>query len=167
MSSRNRLIAVPAIVVLALFGASACASSGGSSKPSTPAAGSASPARSVTAKPSPPPAKPGAPTGTKSSWVPNNPSLADVCRSKLPSQARDTLTLIDKGGPYPYRNDGIVFENRENRLPKQATGYYHEYTVVTPGSDDRGARRVVTGSVGEEYWTSDHYASFQEIDGRC
>ncbi|AUG77128.1 hypothetical protein CFP65_2288 [Kitasatospora sp. MMS16-BH015] len=171
MSSRNRLIAVPAFVVLALVGASACASSGGAAKPAA-AASTASPARTgtgVTAKPSPPPAKPGTPaaSGSRSSWVPDNPSLADVCRSKLPSQARDTLTLIDKGGPYPYRNDGIVFENRESRLPKQATGYYHEYTVVTPGSDDRGARRVVTGSVGEEYWTSDHYATFQEIDGRC
>lgn len=90
-----------------------------------------------------------------------------ICQSRLPSQARDTLGLIAKGGPYPYRTDGIVFENRESRLPKQRTGYYHEFTVVTPGSGDRGTRRVVTGGAGEEYWTGDHYSTFQKIDGRC
>ncbi|GAB2726381.1 ribonuclease domain-containing protein [Kitasatospora kifunensis] len=90
-----------------------------------------------------------------------------VCQSRLPSQARDTLALIGKGGPYPYRTDGVVFDNREKRLPKEPSGYYHEYTVVTPGSGDRGARRIVTGGAGEEYWTADHYASFQKIDARC
>ncbi|MFE0461766.1 ribonuclease domain-containing protein, partial [Kitasatospora sp. NPDC058965] len=90
-----------------------------------------------------------------------------VCRSTLPSQARDTVALIAKGGPYPYRTDGVVFENREGRLPRKATGYYHEYTVVTPGSGDRGTRRVVTGGPGEEYWTGDHYATFQRIDLGC
>lgn len=99
--------------------------------------------------------------------MPTDPALADVCRTKLPAQAVDTLGLIAKGGPYPYRSDGIVFENRENRLPRKASGYYHEYTVVTPGSGDRGARRVVTGGTGEQYWTADHYGSFQEIDARC
>ncbi len=99
--------------------------------------------------------------------MPTSTALADVCRSKLPSQAIDTLNLIAKGGPYPYRSDGIVFENRESRLPRESNGYYHEFTVVTPGSDDRGTRRVVTGSGGEQYWTADHYASFQEIDPRC
>lgn len=90
-----------------------------------------------------------------------------VCQSRLPGQARDTLVLIGKGGPYPYRTDGVVFDNREKRLPKEPSGYYHEYTVVTPGSGDRGARRIVTGGAGEEYWTADHYATFQRIDARC
>ncbi|WP_035806064.1 ribonuclease domain-containing protein [Kitasatospora mediocidica] len=94
-------------------------------------------------------------------------ATAQVCQSKLPSQARDTLGLIAKGGPYPYRSDGIVFDNREGRLPKQRSGYYHEYTVVTPGSGDRGTRRVVTGGPGEEYWTDDHYSTFQTIDPHC
>jgi ribonuclease T1 len=97
-----------------------------------------------------------APTGT-----------GGICQTKLPSQAKDTLALIAKGGPYPYRTDGIVFENRENRLPRHGSGYYHEYTVVTPGSGDRGTRRVVTGGPGEEYWTGDHYATFQRIDLAC
>nr|BEK65796.1 hypothetical protein KPHV_30230 [Kitasatospora purpeofusca] len=99
--------------------------------------------------------------------MPTDPALADVCRTRLPDQARDTLGLIAKGGPYPYRSDGIVFENRESRLPRKTSGYYHEFTVVTPGSGDRGARRVVTGDSGEQYWTADHYATFQEIDSRC
>ncbi|MDH6131704.1 ribonuclease T1 [Kitasatospora sp. MAA4] len=94
-------------------------------------------------------------------------SSAQVCQSKLPSQAKDTLALIAKGGPYPYRSDGIVFDNREGRLPKQRSGYYHEFTVVTPGSGDRGTRRVVTGGTGEEYWTDDHYSTFQGIDAHC
>ncbi len=114
-----------------------------------------------------PTAAPAPRTGSAAAWVPTSTAYADVCQSKLPSQARDTLGLIAKGGPYPYRTDGIVFENRESRLPKRGSGYYHEYTVVTPGSGDRGTRRVVTGTSGEEYWTGDHYSSFQQIDARC
>jgi len=150
MTSRNRLIAVAVLLVCAIAAAAAYALLGNRTSASTPAKPSA-----ATVKPS---------AGT---WVPSNPAIADVCRSGLPGQARDTLTLIAKGGPYPYRSDGVVFENRESRLPRQPKGYYHEYTVVTPGSDDRGTRRVVTGRAGEEYWTADHYSSFQEIDVRC
>nr|WP_263108113.1 ribonuclease domain-containing protein [Kitasatospora sp. DSM 101779] len=100
-------------------------------------------------------------------WLPSDPAIADVCRTRLPAQADRTLVLIAEGGPYPYRSDGVVFENREGLLPRHTTGYYHEYTVVTPESDDRGTRRIVTGTAGERYWTSDHYASFREIDPRC
>lgn len=81
----------------------------------------------------------------------------------LPPEAAQTLSLIDAGGPYPYDSDGITFENREDILPAQDEGYYKEYTVETPGSDDRGARRIVTGSNGELYWTDDHYFSFSRI----
>lgn len=86
-----------------------------------------------------------------------------VAESALPREARETLELIDAGGPFPERQDGSVFENRERILPRHDRGYYHEYTVPTPGSDDRGARRVVTGDEGEYYWTEDHYASFERI----
>ncbi|MFI6764014.1 ribonuclease domain-containing protein [Streptomyces sp. NPDC050355] len=81
----------------------------------------------------------------------------------LPSQARDTLRLIDAGGPFPYRQDGTVFGNRERLLPRQARGYYHEYTVPTPSSPDRGARRLVTGLGHETYYTDDHYRSFKAV----
>ena len=74
-----------------------------------------------------------------------------------------TLALIDAGGPFPYRQDGTVFSNREHLLPAEAFGYYHEYTVPTPGSHDRGARRIVTGSQSEAYYTDDHYRSFWRI----
>lgn len=82
---------------------------------------------------------------------------------ELPEQARQTLALIARGGPFPHRQDGAVFQNRERLLPRQPSGYYHEYTVETPGSDDRGARRIITGAAGEIFYTEDHYASFIQV----
>ncbi|MFG2894863.1 ribonuclease [Streptomyces sp. NPDC048248] len=95
-------------------------------------------------------------------------AVGDICYSKLPSQAHDTLDLIEKGGPYPYPQDGTVFDNREGILPQQSSGYYHEFTVVTPGSPDRGARRIVAGEkTDEDYYTADHYESFDLVDRSC
>ncbi|GHF26048.1 hypothetical protein GCM10010218_03470 [Streptomyces mashuensis] len=95
-------------------------------------------------------------------------STGDICYSELPSQAHDTIRLIDNGGPFPYPKDGTVFTNREGVLPRQSSGYYHEYTVITPGSPDRGARRIVTGrQAHEDYYTDDHYASFDKVDFSC
>lgn len=90
-----------------------------------------------------------------------------VCVSALPRQAAGTLALIARGGPFPYRQDGEVFENREHALPAEPAGYYHEYTVVTPGSPTRGARRIVTARSGADYYTADHYASFAAVDPGC
>lgn len=82
----------------------------------------------------------------------------------LPRQVSDTVALIERGGPYRNRQDGAVFGNRERILPRKASGFYHEYTVETPGSGDRGARRVVTGDRDREFfYTGDHYASFVRI----
>ena len=89
--------------------------------------------------------------------------LTVVAVADLPAEARDTLKLIDKGGPYPFSRDGVVFGNFEKILPKQDRGYYREYTVKTPGESDRGARRIVTGKGGERYYTDDHYESFRRI----
>ncbi|WP_343968560.1 MULTISPECIES: ribonuclease [Kribbella] len=89
--------------------------------------------------------------------------LRYVSAAELPKEARQTLALIDKGGPYPYSRDGIVFGNREKILPKQSNGYYHEFTVKTPGENDRGARRIITGRSDERYYTDDHYKSFRRI----
>ncbi|HRW18750.1 MAG TPA: ribonuclease domain-containing protein [Dermatophilaceae bacterium] len=87
-----------------------------------------------------------------------------VDESALPAQARETLALIRKGGPYPYpRNDDQTFGNREGILPKQPSGFYKEYTVVTPGSADRGERRIIVGKDGAKYYTDDHYDSFRRI----
>lgn len=84
----------------------------------------------------------------------------------LPPEAVATLEAIDRGGPFPYDRDGTVFQNREGRLPARPRGYYREYTVETPRSPDRGARRVVTGGDPPEvyYYTSDHYRSFRRIE---
>lgn len=97
--------------------------------------------------------------------------LGEVAFEALPLQAQQTLALIRQGGPFPYRKDGSVFGNRERLLPRQARGYYSEYTVPTPGSRDRGARRIIAGkgtagdpaTSGEYYYTDDHYQSFRRI----
>jgi len=83
--------------------------------------------------------------------------------AELPREARDTLALIKKGGPFPYAKDGTVFGNREGRLPPRKRGTYREYTVRTPGERTRGARRIVAGPPGEYWYTDDHYASFRRI----
>lgn len=89
--------------------------------------------------------------------------LPTIRYQDLPRQAQDTIALIEQGGPFPFRRDGVTFQNRERILPSKPSGYYREYTVVTPGSSDRGARRIVAGSAGELYYTNDHYESFREV----
>ncbi|MDQ3579440.1 MAG: ribonuclease N [Actinomycetota bacterium] len=108
------------------------------------------------------PSSPGASSGA----VPGADAGLDVRPlSELPGQAKETWSLIEKGGPYPYpRNDGTSFQNREKLLPAQKSGYYREYTVPTPGNSDRGARRLVTGAEKELFYTGDHYASFVVVD---
>ena len=83
----------------------------------------------------------------------------------LPPEARNTLALIARGGPFPHQQDGVVFGNYEHLLPNEPRGYYHEYTVETPGAHDRGARRIITGGNPPEvyYYTDDHYRSFREF----
>jgi ribonuclease T1 len=88
--------------------------------------------------------------------------LPEVSVAALPKEAQETLALVKRGGPFPYRQDGATFGNFEKRLPVRARGYYREYTVPTPGARDRGARRIVAGG-GEYYYTDDHYRSFRRI----
>lgn len=83
--------------------------------------------------------------------------------SSLPPEATDTANLIEQGGPFPYPEDGTVYENREGVLPACASGYYHLYTVPTPGAPDRGERRLITGQGGEHYYTADGYATFVQV----
>ncbi|MFF8728679.1 ribonuclease domain-containing protein [Streptomyces sp. NPDC015171] len=101
-----------------------------------------------------------APSASAPGWA---AGMATVRASRLPAEARGTLGLIDRGGPFPYSKDGAVFGNFEGHLPEHRRGYYHEYTVRTPGSADRGARRIVTGQGGEIYYTDDHYESFRAV----
>lgn len=88
---------------------------------------------------------------------------AEIAVSALSPEARATLALIERGGPFPYDRDGVVFRNFEKRLPVRERGYYREYTVRTPGLAHRGARRIVAGQGGEFYFTDDHYQSFRRI----
>jgi guanyl-specific ribonuclease Sa len=90
---------------------------------------------------------------------------AAAADADLPPEARATLARIAAGGPFPYERDGIEFRNFEHRLPERARGWYHEYTVETPGVDHRGARRIVTGGQPPSEWwyTDDHYATFRRI----
>lgn len=102
---------------------------------------------------------------------PTQPVAADTPRSGLPTvrvgelpvAARETLALVDRGGPFPYDKDGTTFNNFERVLPDRAGGYYREYTVPTPGERDRGARRLVVGDDGDVYYTDDHYRSFRQV----
>ena len=109
-----------------------------------------------------PPASPGTEQGPSDAPTPAS-GLPTIAESALPRQARDTLALIRAGGPYPYDEDDGIFQNRERILPRQSRGYYREYTVETPGSDDRGARRIIGGVDGDRYYTDDHYDSFRQI----
>ena len=95
-------------------------------------------------------------------------NLGTVALATLPPEARTTHRLILAGGPFPYRKDGTVFGNRERLLPRADRGFYREYTVRTPGSPDRGARRIVCGGLRPTvpeacFYTADHYASFKLI----
>lgn len=100
--------------------------------------------------------------GEESSLAPL-PSASAVS-GDLPPEGLDTIALIRDDGPFPYRQDGTVFQNRERRLPVRERGYWREYTVPTPGEFDRGARRIVHGRGDEFYYTDDHYASFTLLD---
>lgn len=90
-------------------------------------------------------------------------SIPRVAISQLPPEVETTINLISRGGPFPYRKDGIVFKNLERLLPLQPLGHYQDYTVLTPGATDRGPRRLIAGQNGEKYYTDDHYNSFQEV----
>jgi ribonuclease T1 len=91
-------------------------------------------------------------------------TIPTVSLKSLPPQVTATVHRIEDGGPFPYPwDDGIVFHNYEHLLPAEPDGYYHEYTVPTPGSPDRGTRRIVTCADGTFYYTSDHYETFDRL----
>ena len=97
--------------------------------------------------------------------APGSSNLPTMFAAELPQEARETLNLIKKGGPFPYAKDGVVFSNREKILPRQPRGFYREYTVKTPGARNRGALRIVCGGTSAAicYFSSDHYQTFRRI----
>ncbi|HEX5338463.1 MAG TPA: ribonuclease domain-containing protein [Gallionella sp.] len=96
-------------------------------------------------------------------WGNGGQDLPVIAAAELPTEGRDTLRAIKQGGPFAYPRDGVVFKNYEKVLPKQSRGYYHEYTVKTPGARNRGARRIVCGQPAECYYSADHYKTFKRI----
>lgn len=102
-------------------------------------------------------------SSAKSATTDPDSGLPIVQLADLPPEAARVVDLIDAGGPFDEDEDGSTFENREEILPDRSRGYYREYTVPTPGSADRGARRIVAGEDGSLYWTGDHYRSFSLI----
>jgi ribonuclease T1 len=100
-------------------------------------------------------------------WAATTAINTTVALNELPPQGIEIYRLIQQGGPFPYGKDGVVFGNRERLLPAQKRGYYREYTVKTPRSSNRGARRIVCGGPATApdacYYTADHYASFRKI----
>jgi ribonuclease T1 len=110
-----------------------------------------------------------APAAARESHIDQGIEVVQI--AALPGEVRETLSLIKRGGPFPYRKDGTTFGNFERRLPAQPRGYYREYTVPTPGAHNRGAKRIVAGkgatgdvrTSGEYYYTDNHYRSFRKI----
>ena len=94
-------------------------------------------------------------------------ALVTVTKAQLPKEAAETLGLIKAGGPFPFGEDGVLFRNSAVLLPQHPRGYYHAYTVRTPGSADRGQRRIVCGGprrqTGDCYYTDDYYVRFKRI----
>lgn len=163
--SGSSLLRCITLVVSALVFSTLATGCGRSGNPESPPAPTVSGVpTTVSTEPAPQPSQ-AQPTSTQSPLAPESPvsTLATITVAQLPPEGRTTLRLIATNGPFPYRKDGVVFTNRERRLPTYAYGYYHEYTVVTPGSPDRGARRIVTGSAGERYYSADHYKTFKEV----
>ncbi|MDO9420044.1 MAG: ribonuclease domain-containing protein [Herminiimonas sp.] len=93
--------------------------------------------------------------------------LGTIQARDLPAEARQTIVLIQQGGPFPYEKDGSVFGNYEKILPQKKRGYYREFTVKTPYARNRGTRRLITGGEKsrphEYYYTADHYRSFKRV----
>ena len=108
-----------------------------------------------------------APLGVHAKQALPSDSLATIKVAELPQQGQQTYERIHQGGPFPYEKDGTVFGNRERLLPAAKRGFYREYTVKTPGSRDRGAKRIVCGGQPKTpdscFYTADHYSSFRRI----
>jgi ribonuclease T1 len=167
------LVAVLTVLVGLLVGCAAgSARSAGAAVQSTSSAASSGAAMSGRATSRSDTAAGGDSGGVGASCPPPSPNTPGAGESRLPLRSLSALPpeaaqvwhTIQAGGPFRYPRDGIVFNNAEHVLPAHERGYYHEYTVPTPGSPDRGPRRLVTGQGHELYYTGDHYASFVVVD---
>jgi ribonuclease T1 len=124
-------------------------------------------ASAASASQAPVPPTPGASDTPAASGAQQKGPLGSITKAQLPGEAAETLRLIKAGGPFPFSEDGVLFRNSAHLLPEHPRGYYHAYTVRTPGASDRGLRRIVCGGprkqTGDCYYTDDYYASFKRI----
>jgi ribonuclease T1 len=161
------LVLVLVVVLVALVGPGGSDGQAGTDVVPTASGTSTS---STTARPGSRPV-PASPTRRSSSAATPDAGVRDpetglrvVALARLPREAQTTVALIDRGGPFPYSQDGVTFGNRERLLPAHPSGWYREYTVRTPGEGDRGPRRIVTGDDDRLiFYTGDHYASFVRV----
>ena len=169
MASRPPPVLVGVALLIVAAGAAFGLTSGGDEPSrSSPGTRETATTTATTVRPS---SEGGSETPSNASGLPDvSPGLADpvsdlptMTVSELPAEAIEVLALIDGEGSFPYEQDDSVFQNREGLLPERAEGHYREYTVETPGSSDRGARRLVVGAEGARYYTDDHYESFREV----
>lgn len=161
--ARIAVLLVGAVALAGCAGTATTSSTARTTAPATPGATGATPGATA------PAATTASPSADRfADLAPRSPttSLATVAVRDLPAEAIVTLELIRDGGPFPFDRDGARFNNREGLLPRQPAGFYAEYTVITPGEDDRGARRIVAGDDGSRFYTSDHYARFREVVSR-
>ncbi|GAA1388080.1 ribonuclease domain-containing protein [Luteococcus peritonei] len=162
LSPRSRLVL--GLLLLALLGLAWLALPGGGGRSADDASGQRTgSSRSTSSSRSGGQAGSSVGSGLQPGSTDPDSGLQVVALDQLPAQAARTVELIRAGGPFPYRQDGVVYHNANRVLPRKADGYYHEYTVKTPGQSSRGARRIVHGNGDEYYWTQDHYDSFRRI----
>jgi guanyl-specific ribonuclease Sa len=75
-----------------------------------------------------------------------------------------TLDRIRRDERLRFSHDGIVFQNRERRLPRKSADYYHEFVHPTPELSGPGPQRIVVGREGEIFYTPDHYRTFERLN---
>ncbi len=157
------LALLAALAVYVLLGGELTLPGGDDSTESTVAAETTTTAEAPPPTPTDTEATPQEPQGETTTAPEGAPPAGTVPEDEVAEVSR-VLVLIEAGGPFPHEQDGTTFDNRERLLPQQPSGHYREYTVETPGSPDRGARRLVVGGAGETFYTRDHYRSFIQID---
>lgn len=165
MGRSRRALRVPLALLVCLFACAllaSCSGTGSGSGTSTESSNVVVPETGpLVGAGSPSPGCP-APNQTTPGATESNLPLRSLCA--LPPEAADVWEKIRTGGQLSSTKDGTVFDNNERLLPQHARGYYHEYTVPTPGSKDRGSQRLITGQHHELYYTADHYQSFVVVD---
>ncbi|MEV6771445.1 ribonuclease domain-containing protein [Nocardia sp. NPDC051030] len=113
------------------------------------------------------------PGGTKPGAVDQTTAVAPSRVAGVPDRVYATLAEIDAGrwpdsANAPGTKGGDTWMNRSRTLPTQDSDgkriTYQEWDVnPKKRGQDRDAERIVTGSDGSAWYTSDHYGTFTRI----